>query len=382
MNQAVEALFDIEPVNATAPPGANLTPQDWEKVRSTDSWTNAKRYIAERDSVDVLGQLPAPVDGTELLRTDFGEQVFVIDEFLPVQTNMVIAAIYKGGKTTMNFNLQRSLVDGEPFLGRFETTPVQRVAVVDVEMDPRNLQYELRLQGIRNTDRIQYHCLRGQAAGFNLTAENLMDYWVRQLTGVDVLIVDCLKPILIGAGLNENDEAEVFLSRGLSVLAQRAGIGNVVVFQHTDHGGERARGDSGIQGWPDVNATLVLETPGDPHSPRYFRALGRLGVTVSEARLTKDERNRLYLGEGSREEVRRQRKENAKAAEKAAKDEQFQAKVRLVREALDANGGELSGRAVRKLIRDAGMSVSNGDEKDVIEAAHELGNANDPNDPK
>jgi hypothetical protein len=72
-----------------------------------------------------------------------------IQGFQPQGTRVLATAKAKTGKTTLTTNLVRSLVDGDPFLGQAHVTPsVGRVAIIDAEMNPAQLDEWFRAQRI------------------------------------------------------------------------------------------------------------------------------------------------------------------------------------------------------------------------------------------
>lgn len=255
-----------------------------EEVRRTEVRDEARRRIASKEAERLVSELPPqPTTLTDFLALDLGEEEFLIDGVFPKDGTAVLAAPNKSGKSTMVGNLLRSLVDGDAFLGCFEvTTPVQRVALVDNELSAQMLQRWLLEQRIQHTDRVQVDLLRGQAGAFNLLVPSVREVWARRLRGADVLILDCLRPALDGAGLNENTEASQFLRAGIAALCSEAEIPNVLVVHHTGHEGTRSRGDSAIQDWPDVK--LGIEKPDGDHGKRLFKAFGR-GVDVPPRQL-------------------------------------------------------------------------------------------------
>ena len=104
--------------------------------------------------------------------------------------------------------------------------------------------------------------------------------------------------MLDALGLDENHEAGKFLVQ-FDALLYEAGIPAALLVQHMGHTGERSRGDSRLQDWPDAIWRLVREDD-DPASARYFSAYGR-DVEVREGRLTFDARTRwLTYGGGDR----------------------------------------------------------------------------------
>jgi hypothetical protein len=231
-----------------------------------------------------------------------------IDGLMPEGGRVVLSARKKAGKTTTTINLIRSLVDDDdPFLGAFPVTaPVRGLVAIDNELDENMARRWLRDQGIRNTASVVDHvALRGKVAAFDLTDDKRRGQCARRLSdvGCDFVFLDCLRPVLDAFGLDENHDAGKFLT-AFDALLVEAGVTNAVVVHHMGNSGERSRGDSRIEDWPDAVWRLVPEDANNPQSPRYFSAFGR-DVDVREGRLTFDPATRrlTYAG-GSRSDAR------------------------------------------------------------------------------
>jgi hypothetical protein len=127
---------------------------------------------------------------------------------------VIVAAPFKGSKTTLVGNVTRSLVDGDLFLGHAAVTPVTgAVALLDFEMAESQLDAWLRAQGIRHDDRVVVIPLRGAAASFDVLDIERRTQWARTLRDahVEYLILDCLRPVLDALGLDEQRDAGRFL---------------------------------------------------------------------------------------------------------------------------------------------------------------------------
>ena len=165
-------------------------------------------------------------------------------------------------------------------------TPASQVVLIDTEMSENMLRHWVRDQNIDNTAAVVDLCvLRGKVSAFNLLSDRCRTEWVTRLRGLacDYLILDCLRPVLDALGLDESHDAGTFLA-AFDALLVEAGVGDGLIVHHMGHVGERARGDSRLQDWPDAVWRLVRETD-DPGSPRYFTAHGR-DVHVAEGRLS------------------------------------------------------------------------------------------------
>jgi len=227
---------------------------------------------------------------------------FRIDRWLPRDGRGVFAAQAKTGKTTIVHNLIRCLVDGDAFLGRDAVTPIDgAVVLVDLEMSRTQLERWLTAQAIRNDHRVLPIALRGQATAFNILNPDVRAEWARRFREhhVRYVVLDCLRPVLDALGLDEHHEAGRFLVAFDQLLAD-AGITEALIVHHMGHTGERARGDSRLRDWPDVEWRLVRQDE-HPSSARFMTAYGR-DVDVPEAQLHFNAATRrLTLVGGSRQ---------------------------------------------------------------------------------
>jgi len=236
---------------------------------------------------------------TDLLAEPDTETAYRIENLAPAGGRVMLTAQAKMGKTHLVGNLVRSLVDGHPFLGRFGINgQARRVVVIDTELSENMLRRWLREQGIVNTDRVDVIALRGRVGAFNILDLDRLAEWAEVLGGADFAILDCLRPVLDALGLDEHRDAGKFLVAFDALLAQ-AGITDALLVHHMGHTGERARGDSRLQDWPDVT-WRILRAKDDPDSDRFFTAYGR-DVDVPEGRLEFDSSTRrLTYTDGSR----------------------------------------------------------------------------------
>ncbi|OKH63732.1 hypothetical protein EB73_25660 [Mycobacterium sp. SWH-M3] len=244
-----------------------------EYLRAQD--TARKRFAAATATVI---ELPPVMSLDALLAEDDDPVRMRIEQVWPMGGSKgSLAAPAGAGKTTFNGNLIRSLADGEPFLDAFEVHPTDmpvRIAVIDLEMNTSMMRRWLRRQGVRNTAAVvDVVNLRGNPGLFDMGNDRLRDMWARRLRdqGINFVTFDCLKPVIDIMGLNENTEMGKFLTP-FDVMLTEAGVPDVLVYHHTGHAngpaGERARGDSSLLGWTDVNLKLIR----DDNDDRYFAA--------------------------------------------------------------------------------------------------------------
>lgn len=259
----------------------------------------ARKLNATRDRTVAA---PTPVSLADLLAQPDDKQAYRITDVWPAGGRVLLAAPYKAGKSTMVGNVVRALVDGGQFLGKFDATPVTKVVLVDTELDTRMLRRWLREQGISNADAVTVVPLRGAVSTFDITDHATRSEWARQLAGADVVILDCLRPVLDSLGLSEDKDAGRVLVAFDALLAE-AGAAEGLVVTHMGHQNERARGDSRLVDWPDALWKIVRGDDTDEGIRQsYYSALGR-DVDVPEGLLTYDTatRRQTYSG-GSRKD--------------------------------------------------------------------------------
>lgn len=259
---------------------------------------NAAKAMVEAEA-NAQVALPPVHNLADFLAIPDEDTAYRIHELLPSGAHAIITAQYKAGKTTLLGNLVRSLVDGDPFLGRYEVTDPTPVTIIDNELDERTLRRWLRAQGIRNTHHVRVVSLRGRVSTFDLLTPTTRARWAQALHNPGVVLFDCLRPVLDALALDENRDAGRFLV-AFDALMTDSGADEAVIVHHMGHNGERSRGDSRLQDWPDVTWKLVRQDADDPTSPRYFTAFGR-DVNVPESALIYDETTRhLTLTDGNR----------------------------------------------------------------------------------
>jgi hypothetical protein len=163
----------------------------------------------------------------------------------------------------------------------------------------------LRAQRIRNVAAVTVVPLRGAVSSFDITDPAVRTEWAQRIAEADVVVLDCLRPVLDALGLSEDKDAGKVLVAFDALLAE-AGADEGMVVTHMGHQNERARGDSRLLDWPDALWKIVRggddDSDDEGRRPRYFSAMGR-DVTLAEGELTYDDHTRhlAYAG-GSRKE--------------------------------------------------------------------------------
>jgi hypothetical protein len=282
------------------------TTQDERLKREIES---ERRRRQARRAVDAEERGPTPplpeVIALDQLTAEETSIAWRIESWLPRESRVVCVAAMKTGKTTLVGNLARALLDGDPWLGRHVVAPlVGSVALLDTEMSPGQLKTWLRQQQIAHADRLKVVSLRQRTATFDILDAQTRERWATELRElhVEVVVLDCLRPVLDACGLDEHREIGRFLV-AFDALLEEAGISEAVIVHHMGHVGERSRGDSRLEDWADAVWKLVRQKAEDPSSSRYISAYGR-DVDIRESLLAYDPTTRrLTLAAGSRRDA-------------------------------------------------------------------------------
>lgn len=280
-----------------------------------------------------------------------------VEGLIPAESSTLLAAQKKSGKTTLTLNLARSLIQGSDFLGRFPVRPVEgRVAILNYEVSramlsrwadevgvPADRFYTVHLRGRRNPLR---HREDRQALAELLRAQD-----------VEALIVDPFSNAYGGKSQNDAAEVSAFLL-DLGVFARaEVGAADLILTAHAGWDGERTRGSSALEDWPDVILTMTRDR--DDSDARYLSAEGR-DVTLDEDRLEFDRETRTLTlaGAGSRKKAKASKRTSQLAA----------VVVELVTEQPGIKTGELE-----DLVRARGVGFQRGDVGKAGRAATDAG---------
>nr|WP_240894911.1 AAA family ATPase [Kineococcus siccus] len=320
---------------------------------------------ARRDAQDQLraeqeALLPDDVDaGTlgELLAREPAPPAR-IRGLLPAGGRATLVAARKAGKTTATANLARCLLTGEPFLGRFPVRPLrasQRVGILNYEVSAHQMAVWLDEHGVDH-DRIWVRNLRGRRNP--LASAHGREKLVDQLRAARVgfLIVDVFGRAFTGEDQDSNSQVGRFLAQGIDVVLQNADVDEALLTVHAGWNGERTRGASALEDWPD--AIWKLTRPGDPdrdeHAIRFFSAEGR-DVDVAEDALAFDVSTRTLTltGAGGRH-----------AARARSNDQDLLAELLPL---LAVQDGLWVGELERRLAAHRGHGVKNGSVRQALE---------------
>lgn len=227
----------------------------------------------------------------------------VIKELHYRGNNTLLVAQYKTGKTTLEINLMRSLVDGVPFLGQFDTyLPYGKVAFFNYEMDKKQFRHWMNETEIENTDRILPINLRGWYLPFweDKIMNELAEYLLSEQVGF--IIMDPAARAWRGLIENEGDNIQLSEFFGaIDELKRLADVSNLLLAVHTprdEAASNRARGGGEIEAWPDGNWYLS-KLRGT--KTRALRAEGR-DIELEETALTYIDETRELRAVGTPED--------------------------------------------------------------------------------
>lgn len=233
-----------------------------------------------------------------------------VEGLIPAEASTLITAARKTGKTTLTLNLARCLVEGGQFLGRFAVHASEgNVALLNYEVTGRQLARWACDAGVP-PERLLLVNLRGRRNPLRFSEDR--EALARLLTDhrVTSLIVDPFGRAFTGKSQNDAAEVGAWLVDLDQFARTDVGVSDLILTAHAGWDGERTRGSSALEDWPDVTITLTRDK--DDDTVRYLAAEGR-DVLVDEDRLTFDPATRMLTmsGSGSRSQAKAQRRTEA-----------------------------------------------------------------------
>jgi hypothetical protein len=208
------------------------------------------------------------------------EPPYRIEGFLPSGGRLLNVAQRKTGKTTLGLNLGKALIDGKHFLGRFAVRPITgNVAVLNYEVTGRQLAWWAQQVGIPG-DRLILVNLRGRRNPLDHHDDQAKLVELLRRHQTEVLLVDPFGRAYTDKSQNDPGEVTYWLAE-LDRFAVDIGASELILNTHAGWVGERSRGASALEDWPDAVVTLTKD---DHDGARYLRAFGR-DVEVDEDRL-------------------------------------------------------------------------------------------------
>lgn len=273
-----------------------------------------------------------------------------VHDVMPEGANVLLAAQFKAGKTTLINELAHALADGTDFLGTYKVPAAARVALFNYEVGQAQYARWLRDRGFSGLDNVYVYSLRGYSLPLSVPIiRNQVIEWLRA-RHIAVWVVDPFARAFTGGNENDNSEVGPWLEI-LDQIKEESGVSELVMPTHTGRaefapGAERARGATRLDDWCDVRWLLTRDDEGS----RFFRATGR-DVDTEETRLEYDPLSRaLTLGEGSRPRRTGQGANGPRRGAQSAED--------MVLEVVADEPGA-SQRKIRAEARNRGLNVGN-----------------------
>ena len=331
-----------------------LDPLLADEVTALQRRRRAREIVAEREAARDSHPAPDVATLAELLVRPRGVR-WRVEGLIPAGGRMLLSAQRKTGKTTLTGNLFRSLLIGDPFLGRFDVERLDgRVVVLNYEVSGETYADWMADIGVP-PERLVVVNLRGRR---NLLADTAgradLASVIRRHEG-QVLAVDPFGRAFTGKSQNDAGEVAPWLVR-LDEVAEGAGVDELILTAHAGWEGERTRGSSALEDWPDAIVTMTRDANTDA---RFLKAEGR-DVDVDEDQLRFDPvgRRLTMTGAGNRRTVRTAGHLNELAEAVAA----------IVAESPGVNV-----RGISEGLRAAGHHVQKGDENKAAALACERG---------
>ena len=281
-----ETMMRAKAQDRLAVTDAAMTQLELKRLRARDAANRAFKRELEGP--------PQPLDvtsGTELAMRALEAPRWRVDGLMVAEGSTLISAVRKSGKTTLALNLVRSLLTGEPFLGEFAVTPVTgTVAVLNFEVSGPQLGRWAAEAGVP-LDRLVVANLRGRRNPLSHDDDRAALALELRTRGVETLIVDPFANAYTEESQNDAGQVARFLHLLSEFARQAVGARDLVLVNHAGWQGDRSRGSSALEDWPDAIVRLTM----DAYGARYLSALGR-DVDVPEGRLEFDpETRRLTL---------------------------------------------------------------------------------------
>lgn len=226
---------------------------------------------------------------------------YMVDGLMGAGHNVVLAARYKTGKTTLIQNLAADLVAGRTFLGRETFLREGSIAWINGEMDPHDWTDTIRplVHGMDRETRSRIIPLHRRGGSLPILEDGAAAWFVEWLRARDVrlIILDSWRKLCVWSGVNENENqgAERLTDR-IDQIKAEAGVSGFLTLAHMGRGeGEHARGATALDDWVDARWTMSRERD----DVRHLAVEGR-GVRLDKTPLLFDpECLRISAGEGS-----------------------------------------------------------------------------------
>lgn len=225
----------------------------------------------------------APVGMAEFINQPGLETKYLIESLALWEATIILFAQAKVGKTTLVFNLLRSIADEEPFLGVFEVAETKgKIGFLNYELTDDLCRTWAKRVPIEKTERIMFWNLRGLNNPFR-SREAMKEFAAQVLPlEIETLVLDPLSGSFIG-DTNNNDEVKRFFLM-LEEFKVLAGVKHFFIMVHAGNDATKPRGATTLRDHPDAIWSMTKNAAGN----RFFKAEGR-DVSLDEGTLSFDE---------------------------------------------------------------------------------------------
>lgn len=236
---------------------------------------------------------PLSMDFKQFVSQPLPEIQWIVKGLIDHGDNTLLSGKYKIGKSTLMINLLQSLVDGEPFLGKYPVQLEGTVCYMNYELEASKAQLWIGDADVRRKSRGRILNLRGKMKSDPLASEEGREWFVTHMQewGVSVIVIDTFRVAYRG---NPNDNAEAAeFTRMIDDVKARADVPNLILVNHfgrKDHeaGEEHGLGATELDNWAD--ARWVFTRKGED---RFLMVEGRL-EGLEESLLTYDRLRKRY----------------------------------------------------------------------------------------
>jgi hypothetical protein len=213
---------------------------------------------------------------------------------MPFESNLMIVATKKTGKTSVILNVARCLITGEKLFGTLDVRPMaadSKVAILNYEVAAKTLARWATEVGIP-ADRLVIVNLRGRRNPLKIESDRAQLAELLRGHHVEILIVDVFTKAFTGDDQSNNSQTQVFFDELERWAREDIGVTELVVTAHAGKTGDSFRGASQPEGWADVNVYLTRSSD-SPTAQRHLSAEGR-DVAMDKTPLNYDVPTRLF----------------------------------------------------------------------------------------
>ena len=283
-------------------PGANGSDTERDKIVRQEKYRHEARSEIAQDEARAAMTLPeTPSDRSldERLRDSPEPVPYHIEGLARRRHNVVVAAQYKTGKTSLAVERVRAEVDGLPFLDSFATRRIDgNVGFWNNELEPADIDDYFREVAIANRAKVFVEDCKGfRVPLLNDFGAEFTIKWLNERE-IESWYLDPWRAVCSWSRVNEYLDPEVApLVEQIDAIKRETGVLSVHINHHCGARDlTRPRGATTLADWADAIWMYARES-----ERRYLSAIGR-GVDLAEGIVELDEDRRLLFKEGGRRE--------------------------------------------------------------------------------